>query len=183
MKKVAKKHKKAGAKKNGKSNGNGKNNGKRDVCTLKEDRFCQEYVIDGKKRRAAVAAGFAERSAQVTASQLLKKPRVKKRIAGFQAERQKRTSITQDSLVYEIADAAFKTVDGDGDFRYADKQRALDSLARIMGMFNDNVNMNFRNSDKGTGVSIADLDLSLETKRELLAAIRKAKEGQETLDE
>ena len=40
--------------------------------TIRQERFCQEYVIDMNATKAAKRAGFSKRSAVVTGSKLLK---------------------------------------------------------------------------------------------------------------
>jgi phage terminase small subunit len=47
----------------------------------REERFVHEYVRDLNGTRAAIAAGYAEKSAYVTASRLLRKAKVRDRIA------------------------------------------------------------------------------------------------------
>ena len=48
--------------------------------TWKQRAFCREYVVDLNATRAAIRAGYSERSAQQIGSQNLQKPLVKERI-------------------------------------------------------------------------------------------------------
>jgi len=61
--------------------------------------------------------------------------------------------------------------------KFYDKLKALDSLARIKGMFKDGD----ATGDDRTGVCINDLNLSLDDKKKLLKALRAAKEEKQTL--
>lgn len=69
----------------------------------RQDRFCQEYLIDLIGSQAAIRAGYSERSAEVQAARLLRDDRVKRRIAELKAERQERTKIDADWLVQRLA--------------------------------------------------------------------------------
>lgn len=42
--------------------------------------FCREYVKDSNGKQAAIRAGYAPKNAEITASQLLRVPKVKKHI-------------------------------------------------------------------------------------------------------
>ena len=46
------------------------------MLTAKEQRFIHEYRLDGDGANAARRAGYAPKSAKVTASRLLKKPAI-----------------------------------------------------------------------------------------------------------
>lgn len=81
--------------------------------TAKEERFCQEYLIDLNGTAAAVRAGYSKRTAYSIANQLLGKEHIQERIAELQAERAKRTKIDQDyvlSKLKAILDTTIKDV-------------------------------------------------------------------------
>lgn len=73
----------------------------------KQERFCREYVIDLNGTQAAIKAGYAEKNADVKASQLLRIVKVQALIKKLQAEISKRTEITADMVIQEIAKIAF----------------------------------------------------------------------------
>lgn len=81
--------------------------------TPKQKTFCEEYVIDFNGQRAATAAGWAEKTARVTASQLLTNPNIQAYIAELLEKRSKRTEVTADQVVTELAKLAFSNM---GDF-------------------------------------------------------------------
>jgi phage terminase small subunit len=71
----------------------------------------------------------------------LQKPAIQAEIAVIQQDRSQRRGITADKVVDEYAKIAFSDID----LRFtsvADKIRALDSLARHLGLFNDRLNLN-----------------------------------------
>lgn len=75
--------------------------------TAKQQRFCDEYLIDLNATQAAIRAGYSEKRASEQAYQLLQKTTVQNYIAELQKEREKRTEITQDSVLHELALIAF----------------------------------------------------------------------------
>jgi phage terminase small subunit len=75
--------------------------------------FCREYVASGcgNAASAAVAAGFARKSAKVTASRLLTKANVQVRICSLQAPILAKLEITAERVLNEIARIAFARID------------------------------------------------------------------------
>lgn len=69
---------------------------------LKQEQFCQEYIIDLNATQAYIRAGYEEKSANVTSSQLLANPKVQLRIQELMDERARRTEITQDKVLTEL---------------------------------------------------------------------------------
>jgi len=72
--------------------------------TAKQERFVAEYLIDLNATQAAIRAGYAEKGAAVEGSRLLANPKVAAAVAAAQAERAKRTEITQDYVLNTIRD-------------------------------------------------------------------------------
>jgi len=144
--------------------------------TPKPARFVEEYLIDLNGRQAAIRAGYSSKTAEVQASRLLRNAKVQKALEEAMQARSKRTEITADRVVSELARIAFanmrdywpkkgetvdlhkldqdrtaaveeividESVDSSGvlhrriHLKLRDKQRALDSLARHLGMFID----------------------------------------------
>lgn len=68
----------------------------------KKARFVAEYLVDLNGTRAAIAAGFAPKSAAVTASKLLKLPKVKAALESAMKERAERVAITADAVLQEL---------------------------------------------------------------------------------
>jgi len=73
------------------------------------ERYCQEYIIDLVAKDAYIRADYKARghAAEVNASNLLKRPKVRARVDYLLAEKAKRTGITADRVVKEIACIAF----------------------------------------------------------------------------
>ena len=75
--------------------------------TAKQQRFCDEYLIDLNATQAAIRAGYSKKTAEQLAYQLLQKTSVQNHIAELQKKREERTEITQDSVLRELALIAF----------------------------------------------------------------------------
>ena len=75
--------------------------------TAKQERFCQEYMIDLNATQAALRSGYSAKTAGSVGAENLKKPEIQKRISELQLEIQERTEITQDRVLAEYAKIAF----------------------------------------------------------------------------
>ena len=73
----------------------------------KQQRFVEEYLIDLNATQAAIRAGYSPKTATAIASENLAKPNISAAIACAMAERSKRTGITQDRVLEELAKVAF----------------------------------------------------------------------------
>lgn len=78
--------------------------------TEKARRFCSEYLIDLNATQAAIRAGYSQRTANEQAVRLMKDSRVMARIAEGMKERAKRTEITQDRVLQELAKIGFSDI-------------------------------------------------------------------------
>ena len=77
------------------------------ALTAKQQRFCDEYLIDLNATQAAIRVGYKEKFAHTNAPKLLQNTTIKAKIDELMAERQKRTEITQDRVLRELAIIAF----------------------------------------------------------------------------
>lgn len=138
--------------------------------TPRQCRFVDEYLIDLDGKHAAIRAGYAASDANNRACRMLKMPAIADAIAAAMAARSRRTGITPERVLEELARIAFvdwrklaawgpdgvAVVDSntlspaetaaiarvstdDGwenrvDIATHDKRRALDTLARILGL-------------------------------------------------
>lgn len=79
--------------------------------TAKQQRFCDEYLIDLNATQAAIRARYSPKTACEQASRLLANVKVQEVIAVEMARRSKRTGINQDRVLMEIAKMAFVNID------------------------------------------------------------------------
>ena len=151
------------------------------ALNAKQERFIEEYIVDLNATQAAIRAGYSPKAAKQQGSHLLSLPTIRARIGELKAERSKRTQITADRVLRELARVAFvnptdvidpatatvrasaseddlaviagvkvkyipvKQPDGEGgvefvdaverEIKLADKLKALDMLAKHLGMY------------------------------------------------
>ena len=67
--------------------------------TAKQQRFCDEYLIDLNATQAAIKAGYSEKNARNIASENLAKPNIKAYIDQRMAEKEKELIADQDEVL------------------------------------------------------------------------------------
>ena len=75
--------------------------------TKKQKRFTEEYLIDLNATQAAIRAGYSPATAKSIGSENLTKPDIQAHIAKAMAEHSKRTGVSADRVVMELAKIAF----------------------------------------------------------------------------
>lgn len=73
----------------------------------KQKRFAEEYIIDLNATQAAIRADYSEKTAYSQGQRLLKKVEIQAEVQRLMEERSKRTEISADRVVAEIAKHAF----------------------------------------------------------------------------
>lgn len=73
----------------------------------KERKFCAEYANDENGTRAAIAAGYAPKSAAVTACKLLKKANIQAELERLTEKTLGKLEITREKVLQEIAKLAY----------------------------------------------------------------------------
>lgn len=77
---------------------------------LKQQRFVEEYLFDLNATQAAVRAGYSPKTAYRIGANLVQKSSVQEAIRAAQVERSKRTQITADEVLKELARIAFSDI-------------------------------------------------------------------------
>lgn len=113
--------------------------------TDRQARFCEEYLIDLNATQAAIRTGYSEKTANEQGARLLANVSVQEKIAELKAERAKRTEMTQDSVIQELAAVARAEVKG---VRAVDKLKALELLGKHLGMFVERYEVNAAEIEK-----------------------------------
>jgi phage terminase small subunit len=75
--------------------------------TLRQARFCAEYLIDLHGEKAAIRAGYTKRTARVQASRMLTYANIQTQISQLQVARARRTEISADAVLAEYGKLAF----------------------------------------------------------------------------
>jgi phage terminase small subunit len=82
--------------------------------TERQQRFVDEYVVDVNGKQAAIRAGYSHRGAEVTASQLLRNPKVAAAVVEAKRIANEKTSqanaITRERILEETAILAFSDI-------------------------------------------------------------------------
>ena len=78
--------------------------------TKKQKLFVEEYLIDLNATQAAIRAGYSPETAYSIGNENLKKPEVKAAIDKAMAERSRRTGISQDRVLQELAKIGFAKI-------------------------------------------------------------------------
>ena len=73
----------------------------------REARFVREFMIDRNATQAAIRAGYKPSSAKETGYRLRKLPRVRDAIAREEADLSRRTGVTAERVIFELATIAF----------------------------------------------------------------------------
>lgn len=108
--------------------------------TDKQSLFCREYLLDLNATQAAIRAKYSEKTAGAIGNENLQKPEIQAEIIRLNKNREKKTGITPERVIEEFGKIAFGTVDKSpfSPLKYADKNRALDSLAKHHNLYKDN---------------------------------------------
>lgn len=107
--------------------------------TDKQNLFVKEYLIDFNGTRAAIAAGYATPRASEQAYQLLQKTTVQEAIQAEMVKREKRTEITADKVLQELALIAFAdmkdyaTIDAGGGVTLKTFEEMPEGASKVIG--------------------------------------------------
>ena len=101
----------------------------------RQNKFCLEYLKDFNATQAAKRAGYAERSAKVTAAKMLTNANLLKRIDELKMKQVKKSELKIEAIIKELMKIGFAKVVGDK-IKTCDKLKALEMLGKYLGMFN-----------------------------------------------
>ena len=82
----------------------------------KQQRFVEEYMIDLNATQAAIRAGYSPKTAGSIGEENLRKPEIDKAISILRAEQSKRTGVTADRVIREMAKIGFANITNVVDF-------------------------------------------------------------------
>lgn len=74
--------------------------------TAKQERFCEEYLVDLNATQAAIRAGYSENAASEIGYENLRKPQILEYVQELKAKRSERVQVTADDVLrraWEIA--------------------------------------------------------------------------------
>lgn len=111
--------------------------------TEKERIFADEYIKTTNATQSAIKAGYAENSASVTGSKMLRKPKVRQYIDTVMNERSKNTIATADEVLEYLTRVMIgEEKDAFGlDVSVADRTKAAELLGKRHMLFTDKVKL------------------------------------------
>lgn len=103
--------------------------------TPKQKRFCEEFLVDLNATQAAKRAGYSKKTAYSIGEENLKKPKIRNYMRELLTLRCIRTQVTSDKVIEELRKVAFAKKD----VKTRDKLKALDILAKHVGLFDKQI--------------------------------------------
>ena len=102
-----------------------------DKLSIKEQMFCNEYIKNGNNgTKAVISAGYAEQSASVQQTRLLKKDRIRRELERQNEYNLRANAISKNQIIqeqYELYQLAR------ADERYKDASAILSELTSLLG--------------------------------------------------
>lgn len=120
--------------------------------TAKHKRFCQEYIIDLNAGRAAIRAGYSKKTADQTASRLLRNVKIQAYLAELQKTVSEKLNLTAEWVISrfkEISDRCMTAVPvmefdhdakemkptGEYEFDSSGANKATEMIGKHLGVF------------------------------------------------
>ena len=108
--------------------------------TARQVRFVKEYLMDLNGTQAAIRSGYSPRTAKEQAARLLTNVHVKAAVDAGKAKLHAQVDLTAEKVIAELLRVAYAEVDTT-DIRVSDKLRALELLAKHMGLLVERVDV------------------------------------------
>lgn len=136
--------------------------------TKKQKKFCDEYLIDLNATQAAIRAGYSEKTARFIGAENLTKPNIQEYIQQRMNAREKRTEITQDMVLRELAKIAFSNG--------SDFAKVVTKPRKKM-VWNDEIQEYEEKEIEEQFVELIDTDKLPDDKKAAIASIKETKHG------
>lgn len=124
----------------------------------KQERFCQEYVIDLNATQAAIRAGYSKKTADVQGSRLLANVKVASRVEELKAKVNAKLELTQEWVLEHLKEVVAKSMQekevekwdyeekqllGTGEYVFDSRgaNQALQLIGKHLGMFTDKLDI------------------------------------------
>jgi phage terminase small subunit len=106
------------------------------ALTIRQERFVEEYLKDRNGTQAAIRAGYSAKNAHTLAANNLRNPLVVSKIDAISRSSQQRVGVNADFVITEL-----KRVAEQEDVAQSTKVRALELLAKHLGMLEDRITL------------------------------------------
>ena len=127
--------------------------------TPRQARFAKEYLVDMNGTQAAIRAGYSAHTANKQSTRLLTNADIKAAVEAGAAKQHAQLDLTAQKVLAELLGVGYTTVKSK-DIRVSDKLRALELLAKHLGLLTEQINVTL----------VADRDRLLEAGRQRNAA-------------
>ena len=119
--------------------------------TEKQQRFCQEYLIDLNGTQAAIRAGYSKKTADMQASRMLTKDKIKDYLGGLRADIANSNKITVEKVLAGLQLNIKRAMQEEpvydqegnatGEYTYHGSvvNKAYELLGKHLGMFTDKI--------------------------------------------
>ena len=106
--------------------------------TARQTRFVKEYLVDLNGTQAAIRAGYSSHTAAAQAVRLLINVNVKAAVDAGATKQHAQLDLTAQKVLTELLGVGYATVHST-DVRVSDKLRALELLAKHLGLLTEQV--------------------------------------------
>ncbi len=121
------------------------------MLSLKQKRFCEEYVISGNATEAAIKAGYSEKSARSQGAENLTKPDIRKYIKNLTKQPQNSRIATADEVLIFFSDIMKSSK-----VAAKDRIRAAENLAKRFALDKPSEAKQAEEADVGITINIKD---------------------------
>lgn len=123
------------------------------ALTARQQRFCEEYLVDLNGTQAAIRAGYTAHCANRTAVKLLSNTDIQATIQAGREAARRRTEVTVDYILRRLRENVERAMQCEqvldsqgeptGEYRYEGNvaNKALELLGKHLGMFRDKVEL------------------------------------------
>jgi len=127
--------------------------------TGKQKMFVLEYLVDLNATAAARRAGYSEKTAEIIGHENLRKPNIQAAIGEAQQKREKRTEITSDKVLQQLAKIAFGDIKDFVAFENARVERDIgeDEEGNTIKLIKEYSAVKIRPSDEVDGTLLAEV--------------------------
>lgn len=128
------------------------------ALTEKQKKFADQYLIDLNATQAAIRAGYSANAAEVTACRLLTNAKVSEYIQQKQVKLQKKTDITQERVLTELAKVGFANITD-----YLEYKTAIREIGKDYNnepIYDWEMLVNARDSSEVDGVPIQEVSIA-----------------------
>jgi len=142
-----------------------------DKLTAKQEKFCQEYIIDLNATNAAIRAGYSVKAAHVTSSRLLRNAKVMHIIAKKRQVIAEKTEINAENILNSLIQIREKCQEEDdrGKIDSSGALKANELLGKHIGMFTQKIEASIVDGTKKAEVKAMFDSMSTEEKMQWLS--------------